>query len=357
MKTRKRAKTAPKRRSRQSRPLHKKVLFHPFTVFFWLCAGVFLAILSFKALAGNQVALTVRVAGPPPSNPAVITSPQDSQRFSKLPITVKGNCEYYSYVKLFRNNLFSGTASCDNATTFQITTDLYPGANVLTPRIYNFADVEGPEPTPITVYYDEPAAPSEPTKPASSPDNGQSQTEAPSSQTNPLVLLSDFSYKGHYVNSKVNFNLKLSGGQPPYKVNVDWGDGKADNLSFSGGDSFAISHVYSAAGTFKVIVKATDSNGSSNLLQLFAVIVPLTPAAGGNTNTSSDNLLGCNYGDLFDPSASLSCFGGSFLSKFRGLIKYILPGYAIVSLMAISYWLGEKEEIFKINNHRRMHKT
>lgn len=108
--------------------------------------------------------VTARVDSPLPTSPATITSPADQQHFNTSPITVTGTCDDGTYVALFRNGAFAGTASCTGG-FFTLQLALTPGSNVLQAKNYNNTDNEGPASPPITVYYDIPLP--EPTPPRS----------------------------------------------------------------------------------------------------------------------------------------------------------------------------------------------
>jgi len=134
-----------------------------------LCIGVLLVGLTFNAY-GDSYDVTATILAPLPGAPATITSPSDQTHFTATPITVTGTCPQNTYVKLNRNNVFSGSAVCGvGQTTYQIQTDLSLGSNVLVPQVYNVTDQAGPASSPITVWYDNPPQPTAPV-PASPPE-------------------------------------------------------------------------------------------------------------------------------------------------------------------------------------------
>lgn len=108
--------------------------------------------------AAASYEVTATVPAVPPSGPATIVSPADAQHFSAAPIMVSGTCPAATYVKLYRDNTFSGVSTCTNL-QFQIQTDLTAGTNVLQAKVYNVTNQEGPQSPGITVYYDVLATP------------------------------------------------------------------------------------------------------------------------------------------------------------------------------------------------------
>jgi hypothetical protein len=103
----------------------------------------------------ESLEVTARVDSPLPTSPAVISSPTDQQHFNTSPITITGTCGDGTYVSLFRNSEFAGTASCTGG-FFTIQVTLVPGSNLLQAKNYNNTDNEGPSSPPITIYYDLP---------------------------------------------------------------------------------------------------------------------------------------------------------------------------------------------------------
>jgi hypothetical protein len=137
----------------RKRPLHKKVLLHPFSVMVLLCVGVFIIGAAFQGRAATYD-VTATVPAQPLTAPAVIAEPADQLHVTTTPITVSGTCPANSYVKLYRNDAFSGVALCAGG-LFQVQADLAGGPNTLDARAFNLTDEEGPDSPAITVYYDE----------------------------------------------------------------------------------------------------------------------------------------------------------------------------------------------------------
>jgi hypothetical protein len=306
----------------------------PVILFILLSIGVLLIGWTFQTEA-DDVHVTAKVSAPLPTGPAVITSPGDGSRFTNVPITVSGTCPTDTYVKLYRNDFFSGTAICTTDGNFTLDTDLFPGANKLEAKIFNLTDDEGPAPTPITVFYDVPQ------QPTASSDNTQSQpstgSSTPTSQTPavPLSLKTDFNYRGYKVGQVVEWTLEVNGGVPPYALNVDWGDGSNSVISQKYAGKVTFNHRYKKVGdgtngSYKVKATGSDSEGRQTYLQLFLIIVPSgVPGFVSNTLPAG-------------PHINISW------------LKLIWPAYFVVILMSLSFWLGEREEIVLIKNRKRL---
>jgi hypothetical protein len=302
-----------KARIRAKRPAHKRFLLHPATVFLLLCTGVLLVGWTMRAGAVS-FAVKGRIPAPPLSDPAVITSPADNTHFKTKPIDVAGTCPSDSYIKILRNGQFAGTTLCDNATkTFTLSVDLVVGANQLEAHDFNITDDEGPQSTPITVYYDPPALP------VVSP-SGQPPVVKP--KLAPFVITGDFTYMGIAAGQSGSWHIKLGGGSAPYALHVNWGDGQDSTYSSSNGE-VDISHVYSSAGLFKIKITAADGLGNNAFMQIFAVV---------NSRAGALQLSGIT----------------KITAGPQNWLKLILPAYLILALMVLSYWLGERNELDKL---------
>ncbi len=137
---------------RASRPLHKRILLHPFSVMVLLCAGV---LIIGSTIVGYAASYTVTGTVPAslPTAPAVIAHPLALQHVSTPTVNVNGTCPAGAYAKLYVNSSFSGASQCTN-NSFQIQTSLQSGANDLQAKVYNQTNNEGPQSSPVTVYYD-----------------------------------------------------------------------------------------------------------------------------------------------------------------------------------------------------------
>lgn len=306
-------------KNRQLKKVSRLFLPYPLFIFLVLCVGVLLALWTFKTDAIEYI-VKGKVPAPALTEPAVIENPVQGARFSAVPINVSGSCPLESYVNLYRNDVFSGSALCSGGGKFEITTDLFEDANILKVRVFNLTDDEGPASGPITIYYDKPT-PSPPPTPGSGP--GRAPAAA-----NPLVIKSEFKYRGYLVGQTVKWPLEIGGGNTPYAVGVDWGDGETSLISLSKAGQFDIEHVYKTApdeGSYEIKISVSDKFDRKAFLQFFVIVVDeggVVPAGGIGS----------------------SSFPGSTIFN-RDWLKYLWPAYGIVVLMVFSFWLGEREEL------------
>lgn len=334
------ARIRAKKNLRRKRPIHQRILLHPAGVFLLLCIGVLIAGWTLQGFAAT-IDVTGKVLAQIPGSAAEITSPADQTHFTSAPITVSGTCPSNTYVKLYRNNNFSGVATCGASdTNYQIETDLSPGPNSLFARVFSVTDDEGPQSQPITIWYDPPpvaAETSSGTAPTISPRNNQAGITARGSSSAGFFIISDYHYQVYSAGEPVSWNMALSGGQHPYAVTILWGDGDESTIVRDDQSAFSIKHTYGVKGaariTYKVKISAVDSSGATAFLQTI-VIVNGSQAAGGAAAGSSSG-------------------GVSILPNARQWLWIVGPCYVTVVLMAISYWLGERQEYLNLTKAAR----
>jgi hypothetical protein len=197
----------------------------------------------------GSVGLQGTISAPPPTTGATISLPRDGQSFTALPIEVSGICPKGLLVKLFKNNVFSGSQQCDNG-SFSIRIDLFTGTNELMARVFDELDQAGPDSNKVTVSFN---------------DSRQGTTSRP-------TLTSNFAKRGASPGQTLEWPIVLSGGEGPYAISTDWGDGKAPDLkSLQFPGTFNIEHIYDSPGIYNILIKATDRNGNSAFLQLVGV--------------------------------------------------------------------------------------
>lgn len=123
-----------------------------------LFALLFAVLVPVGALAATQsssrsVNVTAIVPGPPPSTPAVITSPPNNTTVTVGPIVISGTCQPTLLVRVFNNDVLTGTTTCANDGTFSINTTLTNTHNVLSALNYDTLDQAGPDSPKVNVYF------------------------------------------------------------------------------------------------------------------------------------------------------------------------------------------------------------
>jgi len=292
-----------KARIKANRSLHKRLLLHPGNIFILLCTGMLLLTLTWKTSAVDYT-VNASVPAAPLSDPAIITSPINGQHFSAKPIAVSGTCSYKSYIKLYRNDVFSGATLCNPDGTFGLLSDLSVGLNRLQAHVYNVTNDEGPLSPAVSVFY-------------------QPRFPSPPSSSTPFSLSSDYKYRGYKPGENISWSIGVSGGSGPYAFNVKWGDGTEANYVQMDTKDLVMEHSYKKAGTYSVKINGADAEQATAFLQLTALVIGNQPPASiaGTTKPPSIN------------------------NRLHNWLWLLWPSYALLILMAISFWLGEREEL------------
>jgi len=250
----------------------------------------------------GSVGIEGTVPANPPANAPTITVPSNGQSFTALPITVSGLCQKDLLVEVFRNNVFAGSITCSN-NNYSMKIDLFSGANDLFARQYDELNQPSPDSNVVRVTFN-------------------TGTGLTSSR---ISLLTAFAKRG--ANSTLTWPLAITGGQGPYAVGVDWGDGtETDLISRPIPGDFQISHDYKPTGSFNIIIRATDANGLSAFLQVVGVHNGPIQQTG-------------------DPDGQ----SGIIFKEKLPLAFWIVVGVS-VPLMLTTFWLGKRHEVQTIRS-------
>lgn len=244
------------------------------------------------------------ISQPPPTTAASISLPRDGQNFTDLPVTVSGICPDGLLVKLFKNNVFAGSVQCSNG-SFSLQIDLFNGRNELVARVYDALDQAGPDSNTVGVTYT----------------NNQSGTASR------VSLTSVYAKRGANPGQALTWPIVIAGGEGPYALSIDWGDGKPLDLKsqqFPG--TVDLQHTYDSPGVYNIVIKVTDKNGNVAFLQLVGVgNGPLSQETGSQSGTAGGN-------------------GSSPVATTKTKILWE-PAAALIPLILATFWLGRRHEL------------
>jgi hypothetical protein len=246
----------------------------------------------------GSIGLEGTVSGPPPSQPATITTPTNGQTFTSQPITVAGLCLNGLLIKVFSNNTFIGSTMCAGG-SFSLQVTLFYNQNVLTADDYDNLGQAGPVSNSVTVSYNNP------------------QLAAFGIS---LSLTSIYAKQGANPNQQISWPIIINGGTTPYALSIDWGDGgQRQLLSEASQGNVTLTHTYKDAGTYTITIQATDKNGETAFLQLVGL------ANGTKTQLATTT------------------------SPVQTVTKVIWwPAVVMLPLLLISFWLGQRYELFSL---------
>ncbi|MBP9812904.1 hypothetical protein H6794_00415 [Candidatus Nomurabacteria bacterium] len=271
----------------------------------FVLALIFVLVLSgfAKAVVNPQedgVGVEGKISAPPPTAAPTISSPANSRTITESPVTVTGICQTNLLVKLFKNNVFAGSALCQNG-SYSIVADLFSGSNELVVRAYDDLDQSSPDSNVVVVTF---------------ADGNRPDTLAR------ITMTTIFAKRGADPGKDLAWPISISGGSAPYAVSVDWGDGSlADVYSVAFPGEFIIKHKYEQSGIYRVLVKASDVNGAVGYLQITAIA----------NGTPGQDVAGAE-----DKNAT---------TKVRILWQ---PMLVFIPLLITTFWLGKRYELLRI---------
>ncbi len=264
------------------------------TASMWMATGH--AQLPSPGPSSGSVGLEGTVPTAPPSRGATITIPAEGAVFTDIPVTVSGLCQTGLLVKLFSNNVFVGSVVCASG-SYSLQISLFSGKNDLVARVYDALDQAGPDSNTVSVTFND----------AQFDEFGTH-----------VSLSSDYARRGAPPGTELDWPILLSDGSGPYALSIDWGDGSpTDLISVENSGALTIRHTYKTAGTYRVIIKATDKNGGVAFLQLVAQATGAVQS--NNSKNNSPNV------------------------KVVTKIEY-WPALAMLPLIFAAFWLGSRYE-------------
>lgn len=249
----------------------------------------------YAAEESGSVGIEGKISSPPPSRAATITFPRNGQVISEIPIDVIGLCPGDVTVRIYKNKVFAGAAQCING-SYSVKIDLFAGKNELIARVFDDLNQSGPDSNKVTVTF---------------PVKGGTVGSQ-------ISLSSAFAKRGTDPGESLGWPLIVSGGDGPYAISADWGDGKEpDVLTQEFPGDFNIEHVYDNAGIYSVIVRAVDTDDNVAFLQV----------------------IGVSNGDVGQAAGEASGGGQSYTKILWQ------PALVFIPLLLSTFWLGKKHEL------------
>lgn len=256
----------------------------------------------------GSVGLSGTISAPPPQTGATITVPTNGQRFTEVPIPVRGTCPTGLLVKLFKNNVFAGSVQCENG-SYEINIDLFTGENELIARVYDDLDQPGPDSNVVTVFF----------------------VDNRAGAGSRVSVTSNFAKRGANPGQTITWPITISGGSGPYAISVDWGDGSPPDLfteAFPG--NINLSHIYESPGIYNIVVRVSDSDGNVAFLQLVGVangpLSQVGPDGQPLSQAGQDN-------------------GIAFFASGSNTVLVWWPATLTIPFVITTFWLGKKHMV------------
>lgn len=213
--------------------------------------------------------ITAKISAELASGPAVITSPTNNLSTSAPIIEFKGTCPLATpslIVLLYRGDDLVGSTTCNLNGTFSMPVSLVVGPNLILPRIVNITEDYGPDGPAVLVNYD-PGSITRPTP-----------NDIPPLTT--LKVVSDQAFIVYKPEQAASLTFAVSGGQPPYKIRINWGDGSSEDVyDMASADRKTVQHTFHSTDRRTVRIEVTDKDGQVMRLVLAAITLEEQQAA------------------------------------------------------------------------------
>lgn len=273
---------------------------------------------TYSAKADQQQTGTVQldgvVQGRPPEIPAKVTTPTNGTHFTDSQLEISGTCLQDKYIEIYRKGIFAGMTICSPEGTFKITITLVPGENSISVRTRDSLGQYGPNSEAITYFLDQKTS---------------TLTIANGEALKPLLIYTDPVQKGLLVGQSVKVDYQIHGDEPPYSVVIDWGDGTPVTIiKHDKEGNYSSNHVYKDPGQRTIRISGIGGSGIKASIQTVIVV------HSANAPISSTSSNGCEVN-----SFSQYCLKSEGLT---GVIEFMWPAIVVASLMAGSFWIGEK---------------
>lgn len=220
---------------------------------------------AYAALDGSGDSRTYAVVpgASPDRAPTIDTIQNGSIRTNADPLTVRGSCQNDTMVRVFKNEILAGAVFCQNS-AYSLPIDLFIGNNSLIARSFTATEAVSPDSETVSVLLQIPGAAL-----------GTSAPGGPGAPSNQFYLTSQVFYRGVNVNEPITWKLTAAGGQAPYAISIDWGDGTTELMSRGVAGPFDVTHTYKQPGGFqnsyKIIVKGSDQSGAKSFLEFVGI--------------------------------------------------------------------------------------
>lgn len=201
-----------------------------------------------------------------PNQAATVDSPVSGAVVHDAQQTVSGTCQTASppnVVSVWRDGQLLGSAACLGG-SYSLNVVLQLGQNNLVVRTANLNGIYGPDNAVIVVSFELPVVAEPLPTGVNQPTTTSQQTSAINkgglsnlqitTQTPFSVLSPD--------NNVVSIQVVVAGGQHPYVLQLNWGDGSTESRSIEQPGTYEFTHTYRVQRSYTVHVQARDVLGS-----------------------------------------------------------------------------------------------
>lgn len=248
---------------------------------------VIVAVLAFMVSPVKAVDYNVTATVPydPPSIATSIHPTFNNLTVNNNQLVITGTCQVLNpaaIVSLWRQGSSIGSTICGAGGTFSIQVTLLEGANTLTPRTSNLNNLYGPDGAVITITLNTPVVqPPQNSNNTSSDTNSNPASSSPTAQTtiSNLVISAKEPFNLLNTDNQVSVEIIVDGGNAPYVIRLNWGDGTSETKEVSASGTYVFTHTYDKEAVYQVKASVTDVLGSTSSHEF--IILSKNAAASG----------------------------------------------------------------------------
>lgn len=228
----------------------------------------------------------------PPTQAAVIQQPVPGQ-VHEAQQTISGSCQEAApfpdfVVSIWRAGTLLGSATCDGG-AFSIPIILREGQNTLVARTITVTGDYGPDSDPLLLTLVLPivAQPLPPSvqQPTSSTERNNATNQG---SLTGLVVSTERPFSIIGSDNSATVAVVVSGGQRPYILQLNWGDGTIESYSLAMPGTYSYSHTFQQTRVYKVHVSVKDALGAYAEYSYSVVTNNKQSASGGGTAQTAE---------------------------------------------------------------------
>lgn len=221
-----------------------------------------MALVDQLSVAASDFTVNATVPAPMPDGAPSITGPQINDMPYAAEKVITGTCPVITpsvIIAVYDNGVLIGSSVCGADGTFSLPVSLDYGTHVLVATIFTITGERGESSTEVTITRLSPMTP------VVSASSAGSQSEpsvlAPPELSGVIGVVPTSPFAGFDTSGEVTWRAKFVGGEPPYKVQIDWGDKTIDSHTIPDHEEHVFTHRYKVAKAYSVVVNVTDAKG------------------------------------------------------------------------------------------------
>jgi hypothetical protein len=270
--------------------------------------------------AANSYSVGASIPYDPPTQAAIFDPAIDGATVHNALFTLSGTCQLMNpqaVVSIVRGSTAIGSAPCTGSFNLQVM--LTEGTNTFVARTANASNLYGPDSTSVIVTLvlpPNPPAPGDTSPEPSSP--AQEITATNAGAATGLSIAPDQPFSVMSSANDVTITVTVGGGEHPYDIVLNWGDGSVDSHHVDTAGSYSFTHQDQSAGAYKVHGRVRDVLGAYSDFEYAVLTAAKLPA------------------DTKPPIAGNNQPGGIDWNRIK---PYAIVG-GFIGAMAATYWLG-----------------